>query len=280
MVSGVSNYYIVNVDAGNLNQSGIQSTSLNNSLNLNDNNTAAVFNSLTYRSTFQRGNFLLKGDVAAFVCDGTSDHSYIDRESRIEQIVLAFDVYQLNDVFLCDVIYFTAAISGVDECTKTNFCECTGLMCCNISEQVAKCALRYVVSFKFVFQRHFCQRRNSCPVTRDVSFQHTFVCIVLCATAVLVALRTAVYICKVFRLACFQKSFFHSFVQSFGNRTCNETAGGQRIAVLNQLCSFICGDNFNTSHRQSPPKISFWVMVRHWGSRPPQCRNRFHQAMR
>ena len=173
----------------------------------------------------------------------------MNRECRVEQVILTFDINQFDDIFFCDIVYFTAAISGVDESTQTNFCESTGFMSSDISEQVAQSTLRYVVSFHFVFQSHFYQSGNCCPVTCDISFQHAFMSIVFSATTVFVTLRTAVYICQVVGFACFQESFFNCFVQCFRNSTCNETAGSNGVTIFYKFSCFISSNNFNFSHR-------------------------------
>ena len=254
MIFRISNYYVVNIDAGNFNQTRIQCTSFNNFFYLNDNDTAAVFNSLTYGCTFQRRNFFFEGDVTSFVSVCTSDHSYIDRECRVEQIVFASEVNQFNIIFCCFCVYFTAAVSGVDKCTQTYFCQVAGSMSSDISEQVAQSTLRYVVSFDFVVQSQFLHCRDCCPVTSHESFQQTFVCEVFSTTTVFVTLRTAVYIEQISGFTCCQESFFYSSVQSFGNSRCYETASCNCIAIFDQRSSFSSSNNFYlSSHYVRPP---------------------------
>ncbi len=258
----VSNYYIVNIDAGNLNQTRIQCACFNQFFYLNYNDTAAVFNSLAYGCAFQRRNFLFKGDVTGFISVCTSDQSNVDGECGVEQIVLTLDVNQLDDVFLGYIVYFTAAVSGVDKCTQTYLCEAAGSMCSDISEQVAKSTLRYVVSFHLVFQSHFLQSGYCCPVTCNISFQQTFVRKVFCTTAIFVTLRTAVNISNISGFACCQESFFYSSVQSFGDSGCYETTCCNGIAVFNQCSSFSSSNNFYLSSHSVRPPIKKFVILK------------------
>ena len=106
---------IVDIDAGNLDHPRIETAVSDDVFDLNDDLAAAVVNGLSHGNTFERPDFFVHRNVTRFIGISTAEEGNLYGEGRIEELFMAFDFNQFNQVFLGDVVQFAAELSGIQE---------------------------------------------------------------------------------------------------------------------------------------------------------------------
>ena len=207
MVFRFGNNNGINKNPRDFDKSWIKSAAGNNSFYLNDDNAAAVFDSLCDAGTFKGSDFLFKTDIAVFICISASDKSNVDREAFVEELLLTAKGNNLNHIFSCSGIQASAAVSRINESFKTDIRDHTGFVTGNGSEKMKQCSLRNVVGFHFIVHSHFDKCRGCVPVTNDGPFQKSFMGKAVTASAVTIALRSGIDQSQIFRCSGLKKTF-------------------------------------------------------------------------
>ena len=233
----------VNVDARDSNELRIQRAALNDLLDLNDYLAAGVLAGLSHCSYVQRTDLAMYGAVAVLVAVGSAQEYNVDREALVEQALLAFDVDNLYEVFLGNVVELAAAVARVSKGLQADVGDGADVVSGNITVHMRNDALRQVVSLDLVVQSELAQTGSTVPVTADNALDHAFVTVVVAAGTVAVALTCCEEQGQILRMTGLQKTLLKSLGQ--GLRACAgyETAGSDGVAVLNLESGLLCGDN-------------------------------------
>lgn len=161
---------IVDIDAGNLDHPRIETAVGNDVFDLNDDLAAAVVNGLSHGNTFERPDFFVHRNITRFIGIGAAKEGDLYGEGRIEQLFMAFNFNQFNQVFLGYVVQFAAELPGIQESFQPDVGEDAKLVAGQGTEPMNECALRKVIGFDFIIDSQFPDSRYGLPVTDDGSF--------------------------------------------------------------------------------------------------------------
>ena len=117
------------------------------------------------------------------------------------------------------------------------------LVCCDIAAELGQSTLRQVVGFQLVGEDQLAELGDHVVVTADDSLEHAFMCKVVSAAAVAVALCCCVEKGQITGMTGLKEALLQSFAQGLGHLACDETGCGKSHAVLNKFCGFRCTDN-------------------------------------
>ena len=188
------------------------------------------------------------GAVAKLIAVGTAQEYNVDREALVQQALFAFDLDQLNQIFLGAVVQLAAAVARVSEGVQTNMGDRADVVSCNVTIHVGDNALRQVVSLDLVVQSEFTQLRSTIPVTADNALNHAFMAVVVAAGAVTMALTCCEKQGQILRMTGFQETLLQSDGQGFRASTAYKTAGSDSIAVIYAQSSLFWRDNLYFLH--------------------------------
>ncbi len=248
----------VDIDARNGNQLRIEGTALYDLLNLYNDLAAAVLAGLSHCGDVQRADLAMYGAVAELIAVGSAQEYNINREALVQQALLAFDLNQLDEVFLGAVIQLAAAVARVSKGVQTDMGNGADVVRRDIAVHMGNNALRQVVCFDLVVQRQLTELRCAIPVTADNALNHALVTVMVAAGAVTMALTCCEEQGQILRMTGFEEALLQCGGQGFRAGTAYETAGGNRIAILDAQSSLFRRDNLYFLHGIS----SFLFFVR------------------
>ena len=117
------------------------------------------------------------------------------------------------------------------------------LVCCDIAAELGQSTLGQVVGFKLVGEDQLAELGDHVVVAADDSLKHAFVCKVVSAAAVAVALSCRVEQGQITGMAGLKEALRQSFAEGLGHLACDESGCGKGHAVLYEFCGFRCTDN-------------------------------------
>ena len=182
------------------------------------------------------------------VCECAADIADIEMDGLIEQSFFSCDVDQLDDIFLGYVIELAALETGIAESIHADMCDRADFVGSDITQQFGKSTLGQVVGFQLVVENQLAELGDHVVVAADDSLEHAFVCEVVSAAPVTVALCCRIEKCQITGMAGLQKALLQSLVAGLGHLTCYETGCDKGHAVLNKLRGICCADNRFNRH--------------------------------
>src|SRR5208283_5031806 len=97
------------------------------------------------------------------------DDTDIDRESFVEEIFLAVDFHQADDVLLRLLVELAAAVARIDESAEADARDMAGPVRGDVAEQMRDHALRQIIGLDLVGDGKMLQLRHESPVSTDDS---------------------------------------------------------------------------------------------------------------
>ena len=185
----------------------------------------------------QRQRLALHGDVAVGVGGGAADDADVDREGLVEQVLLAVDRHQRDQVLGGARVELAAAVARIDEGAQADAAEVPGLAGGDVAEQVRDHALRQVVGLDLVVHRQLLQLRHQAPVAADDALDQALVAEVVEAALLAVALAGGVdqrQVARRPRRRRRQEALLQRHGDVLGEADADEAAGGDGVAVADQ----------------------------------------------
>ena len=245
-------HHIVHIDAGDLDQSGVQAARPDHLLHLDHHHAAAVLHGLGHRGGLQGGDFLLQGHVAALVGTGPPQEGHADGESGIKEVLLPLDGDALHQVLCSDAVDLAAAVLGIDEGPQAHRRDGARLVGGDVPEKMAQGALGEVVALDLIAHGHLPKGGHRGPVAGDEALEQALVGVVLPAAAVLIALGAGVDVGEVSGVARLQEAPLHRLVQCLRDAAGHKAAGGEGIPILEKASRLLRGDDLDLAHAPAP----------------------------
>ena len=172
VVLGRADHDRVDQDAGDFDLAGREHAARGRPLDLGDDHAAGVLRGLRDRQRVQGHRLMLHGDVALGVGGGAAQQSHIDRDRRQEQVVLAGQGDDLQDVLGSARVEPPALEPRVDEGADPDPGDDARTAGRDVPEPVRDHALRQAVGLQLVRGGQPAQRRNQPPVPADHAAHH------------------------------------------------------------------------------------------------------------
>ena len=190
------------------------------------------------------------GAVAALIAVGCTQEYHINRESLVQQALLAFDLDQLNQIFLGYFVQLAAAVTRVSEGVQTNMGDGAHVMCSDIAVHMGDNALGQVICLDLVLQSQLAQSGSTVPVAADNALYHAFMGKVVTAgtRGAAVALTCCIEQGHVVRMTSLKEALFYCLGQGLRAGTAYETAGSDGRTVRDHSNSFFRSQNLNFLH--------------------------------
>ena len=154
---------------------GLSERARGNALDLGDDIAAGVLGGHGDCQHLDGERLLLHREVAVDVRRGGPDDADIDRERLVEQVFLAVDRHQLDQVLLRPLVQLAAAVARVDVGTEAHVSQGSRFARGDVAEQVADHALRQVVTLDVIPEHELLQLRDKAPVSADHASDQPFV---------------------------------------------------------------------------------------------------------
>ena len=154
-------------DAGYLHLTRVEAVHLGEPLHLRDHQPPGVVRRHRQRQRVAGQRLPLHRDVAGRVGGGAANDRDIDREGLVEQVLLAADLHQLDQVLGRHLIQLAAAETRIGERTEPDPGQVPGLARGDIPVEVRHRAERHVVALDLVAGDELVQRGYSGPVPAD-----------------------------------------------------------------------------------------------------------------
>ena len=225
----------VYIDAGEPDQTGIQSAVFHQLLHLDNDLTAGVLGGLSDGQGLGGDTLALEGAVAVGVGISGADHAHIDGERLVKQPGLTIDGDALHQRSgLPGLLVEHAALQlRVHEGLQAHMGDEAGLAGGNITEELRNNALRIVISSKLVFQRQLLKPGDQAPVTTDDPADQALLAQVVEAALVGVALTGGIDGGKFLGRAGAQIELLDGLVNLLRHHSAYKAAKGDGSAIVN-----------------------------------------------
>ena len=122
---------------------------------------------IAMREAFERQRLALHRDVAVGIGGRAADHADVDRERPVEQVLLAVERHQRDEVVGGRGVDLAAAEARIDERAEPDARQVSRLARGDVAEQVRDHALRQVVGLDLVADRERLQLGHETPMAAD-----------------------------------------------------------------------------------------------------------------
>ena len=144
-----------------------QRAAFGDTLDLGDDDAPRIVRGHGYRLGLQGQGLPFHGHIAIRIGGRAADQTDMDREGLVEEIVLAVDAHQTDDVGRGAGIQLAAAVARIDEGAQADTGERAGLAGGDIAEQVGDNPLGQVIGLDLVADGQLLQARHETPVAAD-----------------------------------------------------------------------------------------------------------------
>ena len=251
----------VHIDAGDLHQTGVQGTALDNLLHLDNDLTAGVLGGLALGGHVQRADLTVDGAVAVLVGIAGPDQAHINGNGLVEQPLLPLDVDDLDQILLGALVELAAAVAGVHEGVQAHVGDGADVVGGDVTVHVGDDALGQVISLQLVGQGQLAQLGGAVPMAAHHALAHALMAEVIAAGAVPVALTGREEQCQISGMSGFHEALFQGLGQCFRAGAANEAAGGDGVPILYQQGRFISGQYTNFLHDFNPSLIYVYFLT-------------------
>src|SRR5262245_24721045 len=167
MVVWVRHHHAVDQDSGDSDLPRVQRTAVSDALHLGDHEPARVARRHGDREHFERECFPLHRDVAVGVGGGAADDADIDRERLVEEVLLAANLHELDEIFGRALVELPAAEARVGESAESHPTQMAGFARGDVTEEMRDHALRQVVGLDLVADGEGLQLWHEPPMPAD-----------------------------------------------------------------------------------------------------------------
>ena len=238
----LGDHHAVDQNAGYLDLPRVQRAALGNAFDLNDDRAAGIARRHGDRLGLEGQRLLLHGDVAVGIGGGAADDADVDREGLVEEVFLAVDLHQADDVPGRLLVQLATAEAGVDEGAEADPGDGARLAGGDVAEHVGDDALRQVPGFDAVGDGKLLQLGHQAPVAADHPRNQAIMAEVIEATFLAITLTSRINQSQVARpaetmhigLLTFKKQLFQRNGNIFSETDTDETAGSNGVAILDQ----------------------------------------------
>ena len=115
---GLGDDHAIDQDAGNPDPRRVERAGLGDALDLAQHDTARVARGQRHGEIFEPERLLLHGDVAVGIGGRAADEGDVDRQSLVEQGLLAVERDQIDDVVVGRLVDLAALDARIDEGVK------------------------------------------------------------------------------------------------------------------------------------------------------------------
>ena len=243
MVFGPCHHDAIDQHARHFYLTRIERAAFGNALDLRDHDAAGIARGHGDGKRFQRQRFLLHRQIAVGVAGRSPDDADIDRESLVEQIFLAVDFHQTDDVILRLLVELAAAVARIDESAEADARDMAGPVRGDVAEQVRDHALRQIIGLDLIVDRELLQLRHQAPVAADDFAHEPLVRKMVQSTLLAVALACRIDQCQVARMSKRRsfgatrgnESLLDGNCDFFGEADADEASGRQRVAIADEF---------------------------------------------
>ena len=239
----------VDEDAGDLDLARVEGTPLGDPLDLDDHQSTGIVGGHGNGHPFEGQGFAFHGDIPVRVRGGATDDRDVDRESLVEEVFLAADRHQFDEVFGGFPIELAAAETRIHEGAEADARQVSGFACGDVTEQMGDRSLRKIVGFDLVADRQLLQLRDEPPVTADDALHQTRLSKMIESAILAVSLPGGIDEGEVPGLWTVGGLFVPRKIQFldgdgdlFGETDADEAAGGDRRPLPDQLDRFTGGN--------------------------------------
>ena len=167
MVFGPGYHDAIDQHARHFHLTRIERAAFGDALDLRDHDAAGIARGHGDGERFERQRFLLHRQIAIRVAGRSPDDADIDRKSLVEEIFLAVDFHQADDVLLCLLVELAAAVARIDESAEADARDMAGPVCGDVAEQMRDHALRQIIGLDLVGDGEMLQLWHQAPVSTD-----------------------------------------------------------------------------------------------------------------
>ena len=224
---------------------------------LTDDNPSAGFYRLSHRQQFEIDSLFLTADIAVRIRGGSPQKSNIHSRRTVIEIVLSHEIgnifHEILALFLCQLIQLSPVISGIHKCAQTDFCHHSRHTSADLLKKLHDRSQREHISLHLILFHHPAQLRTYAQIrgyrARDQSLVTPRVFSRIYKISHSRRAQTG-YFC---RMPLCEETLLHSihnFIRKTDESVCRKY---HHITVLNQLCGFLCTDDF--CHNLSFPSL-------------------------
>ena len=169
VVLGPGHHDAIDQHARHFHLAWIERAAFGDALDLRDHDAVGIVRGHGDGERFERQRFLLHCQIAVRIAGRSPNDADIDRESLVEEIFLAIDFHQTDDVLLRLLVELAAAVTRIDESAKADARDMAGSVRSNVAEQMRDHALRQIIGLDLVGDGEMLQLRHQAPVATDDS---------------------------------------------------------------------------------------------------------------
>ena len=162
-----SHHDAIDQNAGNFYLPRVQRATLGDAFDLHDDDAAGVARRHRDGLRFQRQRLLLHGDIAVRIGRRAANDADIDREGLVEQVFLAVDFHDPNEVVCRHLVQLAAPKTRIDKRPQTNAGNRARLAGGDVAEKVSNHPLRQVVGFNPVGHGQLLQLGHQAPMAAN-----------------------------------------------------------------------------------------------------------------
>ncbi len=140
----------VDHDARHFHLPRIERAAFGNAFDLSNHDAAGIARGHGDGERLQRQRFLLHRQIAVRVAGRSPDDADIDRESFVEEIFLAVDFHQADDVLLRLLVELAAAVARIDKSAEPDARDMARPVCGDVAKEVRDHALRQIIGLYLV----------------------------------------------------------------------------------------------------------------------------------
>jgi hypothetical protein len=236
-------HHAIHQDAGNFDLARVQAAALGQAFDLDDDHTAGIPGGHGDGQGFQGQGFPLHGDVTVGIGGGTAHDGDVDGEGFVEQVLLAVDFHDAHQILGGAVVDLAAAESRVDEGAQPHPRQVAGLVRGDIAEQMGDHTLRQVIGVDPAIDGQLLKLGHQPPMAADDLAHKALVAEMVQSPFLAVALAGGIDQGEVAGRFGLQEALFQRHGDAFGKADADEAAGGDGIAVTDQLDGFLGGDD-------------------------------------
>ena len=172
VVLGGGHHDAVDEDPGDLDILGVEHRDIGDALDLHDDESTPIVHRGRDGQGFEEQCFTFHGDVAVGISGRPSQERDVQPlECLVEEIVLAVDRDQFDEVLRGLVVDLAASVARVDERVHTDAGDEARLARGGVAEQLRDDTLGQVVRLDLVFHGHLAELNRHPPVASDGPFQ-------------------------------------------------------------------------------------------------------------
>ena len=161
----------------------------------------------------------------------------------VEQIFLAVDFHQADDVILRLLVELAAAVARIDESAEANARDMAGPVRGDVAEQMRDHALRQIIGLDLVGDGEMLQLRHQAPVAADDSAHEPLVREMVQSALLAVALACRIDQCQIARMARRRgfgvargnEPLLDRDGDFLGEADADEASGRQRVAIADEF---------------------------------------------